>query len=227
MLAVSIFVILGGLYYNAMRNTILTSVEITDVRIVTSDGLGTYKSGVDGVDIGKLFRGTEIFVIDLNHSSRLVHVSFAQARWKDANLKDRPSRLQSKNYRMVLFLLVESDHALLDIFHMNVGEKHVSPKLHIDIAFYDPDKGALVCLNTILEEGSYGFFDIRINSTASEPPQLLRDEGHIELTRVSEDEWVLDVDAWFVSYHRPSWEHILKDYLKLSLNLTIIRKRAM
>jgi len=40
--------------------------------------------------------------LNLNGSSRSVKVNFTKTLWKDENLRDIPSMLPSKNYRMIL-----------------------------------------------------------------------------------------------------------------------------
>jgi len=95
---VLVLISLGSIFYYIMHNAISTSIIIAGDRIVTSDGLGPYKPDVDGVSIGYCFNA-DIYVMDLNQSSRLVYVNFAQVLWKGENLRDMPSSLQSKNYR--------------------------------------------------------------------------------------------------------------------------------
>lgn len=221
--------------YLILHNTLLTSIVVADDMIVISDGRGPYKPEVDGVFLGKVSAGagdlfiSEFFIMDMNHSSRSVYVNFTQALWKDANLKDVPSRLPSKNYEMALWILaVDEPFKPLDLFMMNVGEKYSAPELQILIIFGEPDTGALVNLNAIREMGGLSYFyDIFFNSTASELPQSLRDDIHIQLTRASEEAWVLDVDGWFASYHLSSLGDFLENYIRLSLNLTIYRNRAI
>lgn len=127
---------------------------------------------------------------------------------------------------------------IIDLFKMDVGEKYTLPMLQILIFFFDPDMNAsssnpirVVGIDTMHEKGGFWtqFYNMTwINSTTAEPPQSLRDESRVELTRISEDVWVLDVDAWMVSYFGPSlYSGNMKDYVKLSFNLTINKKRAM
>jgi len=88
---------------------------------------------------------------------------------------------------------------------MDVGEKYTLPMLQILIFFFDPDMNAsssnpiwVVGIDTMHEKGGFWtqFYNMTwINSTTAEPPQSLRDESRVELTRISEDVWVLDVDA--------------------------------
>jgi len=114
---------------------------------------------------------------------------------------------------------------------MDVGEKFTLPKVQIQIFFADPDTGTIVGIDTMHEKG--GFWTQFQNTTwipssIAEPPQSLRDESRIELTRTNEDTWVLDVNTWLVSYYGPNlYSGNTKDYVKLSLNLIITKKRAM
>jgi len=164
----------------------------------------------------------EILTMDLNRSSRLVYVNFANAHWKDVNLVDMPFRLPSKNYRMVLWLSARSK---ADIYKMDVGERLMPPDLFIILFFYDTNTGALACIDTIYPfKGDFMVGSIHINITAPEPPLPLSDDSYFQLRRASEDTWVLDIDGWFASYHRSYRSDFLKYYVRLSLMLTISRK---
>jgi len=224
---VAIVVVISSFVYFTLHNTFIVSVSLADDNIITSDGRGLYKHQVDGVWL----EYESYFLIDVN-SPRVVHVSFMDASWKDANLRFMPSRLPSSNYWMDL-ILQEKDQTgrYVDLFEMEVGEKDFLPELQIQIFFIDPSTSTIVGIDTIHEKGGFftQFYNTTwINSTTAEPPQSLRDESRIELTRTREDTWVLDVDAWLVSYYGPHlYTGNMKDYVKLSLNLTINKKRAM
>ena len=224
-------VVLSSLVCYAMHNSFIVSVSIAYNKIITSDGRGPYQHQVDSVWIDYEY----YFIIDV-FSPRTVHVNFMDAPWKDANLSDVLSRLPSKDYLMSLMIWENNQignfsSGYIDPFKMAVGDKFTLPKVQILIFFYDPDTLTVVDIDTMHEKG--GFLtqfqnNTWIPSTNAEPPQSLRDDSRIELIRTSEDTWVLDVDAWLVSYYGPSlYSGNLKDYVKLSLNLTINKKRAM
>jgi len=225
---------IGGYFYYVMHNTFIVTVSIASHgKIITGDGRGPYEHNVDGVYIDHEY----YFIIDLyNPKVRSVHVNFADAPWKDANLSDVPPGLPSRDYGMSVMIwennqIGDFSSGYIDPFKMDVGEKFTLPEVQIQIFFYDPDTLAVVDINTI--HGKGGFLaqfqnSTWINSTTAEPPQSLRDESRIEMTRISEEVWALDVDAWLVSYYGPNlYSGNQKGYVKLSLNLTINRKRVI
>ena len=173
-----------------LHTIIITSVLIADDKLIASDGLGAYQPNVQGVDIGIGEFVGEILTMDLNRSSRLVYVNFANAHWKDVNLVDMPSRLPSKSYRMVLWLSARSK---ADIFKMDVGERLMPPDLFIIIYFYDPNTGALACIDTIYPfKGDFMVGSIHINITVPEPPLLLSDDSLDEISnRFTSFQWAL------------------------------------
>lgn len=227
----------------------LTSLVIADDRIIASDGLGPYRDGIDGVFYGRnvLFytRDEEGYagMLGLNGSSRSVKVNFTQAPWKDANLRDVPSRLPSKNYRMnLIFFVIGYDGKPVDWYDMGIGEylRYESPQIQIQFYLNDLDTGQLGIYvwqePTIMEIGPthdltasviFQYYDVWLPTNTPEPPQSLRDDSHMTLTRVSDEKWVLDVNAWFLTYHLTVRGDMLKYYVKLSLYLTISRYRAM
>jgi hypothetical protein len=218
-----------GIYYYVMHNTFIVSVSIADDRIITSDGRGPYQHQADN---GVWLDYENYFLLDVV-GPRLVHVSFMDAQWKDSNLKFMPSPLPSKDYGMSVMVWENSSSPFewIDPFKINVGDEFTLPKLHIQIFFYDPHTDAVVDINTIHEKG--GFLtqfqnNTWIPSTTAEPPQSLRDESSITLTRTSEDTWVLNVDAWLASYYGPNlYSGNQKCYVKLTLSLTINKKRVI
>jgi len=205
-----------------LHTIVITSVLIADDKLIASDELGAYQPNVQGVYIGIGEPQGEILNMDLNRSSRLVYVDFANAHWKDVNLLDISSRLSSKSFRMVLLLSARSG---ADIFTMDVGERLMPPDLFIIIYFYDPNTGALACIDTIYPfKGDFMYGSIHINITAPEPPLPLSVDGHTQLTRANEDTWALDIDGWFASFHLSYRGDFLKYYVRLSLLLIISRK---
>jgi len=223
-LLVIIVMIVTILLYR-LHTIIITSVLIADDKLIASDGLGAYQPNIQGVYIGIGELVGEILTMDLNRSSRLVYVNFDNAHWKDVNLVDMPFRLSSKSYRMVLLLSARNK---ANIFKMDVGEKLMPPDLFIIIYFYDPNTGALACIDTIYPfKGDFMYGSIHIKITAPEPPLPLSDDGHIQLTKTNEYTWVLDIDGWFASFHRSYRGDFLKYYVRLSLVLTISRKSVI
>jgi len=207
-------VVLSSLVCYAMHNSFIVSVSIAYNKIITSDGRGPYQHQVDSVWIDYEY----YFIIDV-FSPRTVHVNFMDAPWKDANLSDVLSRLPSKDYLMSLMIWENNQignfsSGYIDPFKMAVGDKFTLPKVQILIFFYDPDMNVsssnpyrIVGIDTIHEKGGFETqFENNtwIPSKTAEPPQSLRDESSITLTRTSEDTWMLNVNAWFVSYYGPN-----------------------
>jgi hypothetical protein len=217
-----------------MHNTFITSIVFADDKIMTSDGGGPYKENEANMHIGPydIRYSPTINVVNMNYTSRSVKVSFAQTQWKDENLMNMSSRLPSKNYRLYIMYWVSSGGESVDIFKVDVGARYAPPQLHAFIFLYDADTDALAGLffspmgpanMDVSEWAHHGW----INTTVPEPPQSLRDDGHIFLTRVSDEQWVLDVDAWYVAYYFPPNGSMWKYYVKLSFVMTINRNRAM
>jgi len=241
---------IGGLYYYTMHNTFLTTLVIADDRIIASDGQGPYRDGIDGVSYGTIndvfyTRDVEGYMasFSLNGSSRSVYVNFTHTLWKDANLRDVNSRLQSKNYRMILvFFVISYDKKPVDFYNMGIGEylQYKSPQIQVQFYLNDLDTGKLGIYvwqePTIMEIGTthdltasviYTYYDVWLPTKTPEPPQSLRDDGYMTLTRISDEKWALDVNAWFLTYYLTIRGDMLKYYVKLSLYLTISRHRAM
>jgi len=240
---------IGGLYYYTMHNIFLASLVIADDKIIASDGRGPYRDGIEGVSYARdeafytLDKEGYVGYFNLNGSSRYVYVNFIHALWKDANLMDVPSRLPSKNYRMnFIFFVIGYDGKPVDWYKMGIGEylQYKSPQIQVQFYLNDFDTGQLGIYvwqePTIAESGPshdftariiYGYYDIWLPTKTSEPPQSLRDDGYMTLTRVSNEKWVLDVNAWFLTYYLTIHGDMLKYYVKLSLYLTINRHRAM
>lgn len=227
MLALLIIVALAtSIFLYRLHTMTITSVVIADDKLIASDGLGAYQPSVQGVYIGIEELPGEILNMDLNQSFRLVYVNFANAHWKDVNLLDMPSRLPSKSYRMVLWLSARSEKT--DMFKMDIGERLMLLDLYTILFFYDPNTGALACVDTIYPfKGDFMYNSIYIKIAAPEPPLPLRDDSHIQLTRTGEYTWVLDIEGWFASYHRSYQGYFLKCYVRLSLMFTIIRKSVI
>lgn len=236
-------VIIGGISYY-FHNIFLVSVSIADNNIITSDGRGPYQhwSTSNQADNGVWISYPNWFILDVV-GPRLVHVSFMETQWKDVNLKFMPSPLLSKNYGMSIMVWENNQignlsSGYIDPFKMDVGEKFTLPKVQILIFFYDPDMNAsssnpyrIVGIDTIHEKGGFETqFENNtwIPSKTAEPPQSLRDESSITLTRTSGDTWVLNVNAWFVSYYGPNeYSGNQKAYVKLTLNLTMNSKSVI
>ena len=243
--------IIGGFYYYTMHNTFVYSLVLANDRIIASDGRGQYRDGIDGVSYGTVddvfyTRDEEGYMasFSLNGSSRSVYVNFTHALWKDANLRDVPSRLSSKNYHMILvFLVIGYDKKPVDFYNMGIGEylQYKSPQIQVQFRLNDFDTGQFTGIYvwqepTIRELGVthdltastiYQYYNVWLPTNNTEPPQSLRDDSHMTLTRVSDEKWILGVDAWFLTYYRTIWGNMLKYYIKLSLYLTINRYRAM
>jgi hypothetical protein len=233
-------IIIVGIYYY-FHNIFILSVSIANDNIITSDGGGPYQhwSTSQQLDNG-IWIGSGFYVSFDAIGPRLVHAGFMETQWKDINLKFMPSPLLSKNYAMSIFTwennqIGDLSSGYIDPFKMEVGGMFTLPRLQIQIFFYDPDMNAtpsnpyrIVVIDTIHEIG--GFWtqiqnNTWINSTTAEPPQSLRDESNITLTRTSDDTWVLNVNAWFVSYYGPNlYSGNQKAYVKLTLNLTLNKK---
>jgi hypothetical protein len=220
-----IVVLATSIFIYRLHTMTITSVIIADDKLIASDGLGAYQPSAQGVYIGIEDLPGDILNMDLNQSFRLVHVKFADAHWKDVNLLDMPSRLPSKSYRMVLWLSARNK---ADIFKMGVGERLMPPDLFVILFFYEPNTGALACVDTIYPfKGDFMYNSIYIRIAAPEPPLLLSDDGHLQLTRTSEYTWVLDMDGWLASFHRSYRGDFLKCYVRLTLMLTISMKSAI
>jgi len=239
---------IGVIYYQIMHNTFVYSFVIADDRIIASDGDGSYRvigdngqPSIDGVLYG---RDEDIYLgcLSLNSSSRSVIVNFTQAPWKDANLMDVPSRLPSKNYRMKLFLLVIGyEGKPVDWYKMGIGEYLRYKSLQIQVQFHLNDydtgqfKGLYVWRDNETDKVTFDFttrsiyryYDVWLPTKTPEPPQSLRDDGYMTLTRIGDEKWALDVNAWFLTYYLTIRGDMLKYCVKLSLYLTISRHRAM
>lgn len=242
---------IGGLYYYTMHNTFVYSLMLADDKVIASDGRGPYRDSIEGVSYGTLddvfyTRDEEGYMgsLSLNGSSRSVYVNFTHTLWKDANLKSVPSRLPSKNYRMILiFLVIGYDKKPIDFYNMGIGEylQYKSPQIQVQFRLNDYDtgqfKGIYVWQEPTINEsgtthdfttaGIWMYYNLWLPTKTPEPPQSLRDDSHMTLTRVSNEKWVLDVNAWFLTYYRTIWGNMMKYYVKLSLYLTINRFRAI
>jgi hypothetical protein len=227
------FAILSVIYYMRMHNTFITSIVFADDKILASDGGGPYKENEANMHMGPLDPqyAPNTYIVNMNYTSRSVKVSFAQTQWKDGNLMNMTSRLPSKNYRLYVMYWVSSGGEFEDIYNkMDVGARYAPPQLCAFIFLYDADTGALAgyFFSPIGPSNMDIFGNNRwINTTVPEPPQSLRDDGHIYLTRVSDEQWVLDVDTWYLAYYFPPNGSMWKYYIKLSFVMIINRNRAM
>jgi len=244
MVAITLAVVIGPIgiiYYQIMHNTFVYYFMVADDEIIASDGRGPYRDGIDGVYYG---RDEDIYTgcLNLNGSSRSVIVNFTQAPWKDANLMDVPSRLPSKNYCMILlFFVIGYEGNPIDWYEMGIGDYigYKSPQIQVQFYLKDYDTGQFKGLyvwrdnetDKVTFDGTtriiYRDYNVWLPTTTPEPPHSLRDDGYVTLMRVSEGIWVLDVNAWFLTYYLTIRGDMLKYYVKLSLYLTISRYRAI
>lgn len=156
------------------------------------------------IDIDRFFRSEGVF-LNIYDSPRSVSVRFLEVAWKDVNLRDKPPRLSSKRYSIVLSIIVDLSIDNYTLTKMGIGER-LEPT-NIDIIFYDKDTGMI--------QGSASRSSPRL-TPVPKPPEELYAEGHAYIAKKRENSWILDVDAWF--------EMIIGQttyYVKLNFGMTL------
>lgn len=174
-------------------------VVFSDDGIISNDGGGPYENGVQGVRIDVVAR--PVFLMEIKDSSRFVYVKFEDTYWRGENLEAIASKLPSKNYWITLVMELPGKSLL----EMNIGE-HLEPQF--GIVFWNANTGEEVCFMVTYLYGG----ESRI------PPSLYED-GHLEVVRVNENTWVVDVDAWF-----SAWTGSY--YVRLSFKITVNMKHV-
>jgi len=205
-------------------------VEFSEDGLIVSDTGEPYEDGVQGVFARTAVRGAGFsFALSLIESPRSAFVKFQEAYWRDGHLTSIPSRLRSKNYRIILTIGFSN----VEIDMMDVGEVLEIPSAVVTIGFIDADTGelagyALRTTPTLPEPGlsgfSFGNYTFFVNVTAPEQHQALYDEGHVTLMRVSRDTWTVDVDTWLAIFQPNTEEEPVEYYVRLSFRMTVTMK---
>jgi len=200
-----IMVFLAVILLIVVRLHTIKQLQVTfpDDKMISSDGKGPYVDGYSDIFFDHL-QDTS-FSMHGYISSRSVSVRFEDIAWKDGNLTDIPPRFPSRNCRIDLsFYLGNSS-----MHDMEVGGRLEPTSIYI--GFLDTESYQYV---TIMERDTY-------NAEYSFLPLILYNRGHVYLVREGEDDWVLDVDAWFLNTDPTSQMGLPKYYAYLNFTMKI------
>jgi len=208
--------------------------SISEDGLISGDGKGDYVHGEDGVSIQ--VESVQYALVDLTghlmnepNPVRGTYVWFGKASWMDESLKPIGPILPSDRYTLTIIVHVFVENRSIIPTQMDIGTPY---QPYISITVYNMEAGVteegIVCLlvRTPIEGPQIGFYNHILNLTGPTPPPELYEDGYAYFTRTEGKTWVLDVDAWFLTLRaRPipgtSEYEILKDYVKLSIKMTI------
>jgi len=203
---VAVFAIVFVVFYKPPRQMEFSQGEY----VVVDDGRGAY---VDGRDDVHIFVFDYSLQLDLRTcsmtGSRSIYIRFQDTEWRDKDLKSIESPLPSGNYYVYMAASIFPQTKKLR--DMEVGEI-IEPVVWIHFYEEAMETGSAIRI----EESEYLSY---LNLSSPQPPPPLYNYGHVKLTRVSENTWIIDVNAWFmyVSKIESTQKYY---YVKLSFKLT-------
>lgn len=173
---------------------------------VNGDGRGAYVSGLDNLQIEVY--GNFFIMLFSNETSRYVYVRFGDMLWRGANLRPLESQLPSGSYYFAMAIyLHDTSFRTMDInlpYEPSIWFVTVNIELNESYGV----------IRSPVEISGVGFLTLR-SIPATPPPQLYND-GYISLTRVSENRWILEGDAWFLLLNENS-----EYYIKLKIAIQV------
>ena len=214
-------------------------VTLSNDTIITSDGLGPYKTVLQSSEpifthsITLTFEALwfRTYIVHGRGVERIVHINFNDATWKTddtqaGTLTDISPALSSSDYLISFNMSVWEDGNIVKITDMEIGKQYNNMSMEITTStlggnaiFLVSNPRGLKPYQRIYQYPTNEFKFAVFNITVNEPPSSLYCQGNTDFTRQDTNHWFLDVDTWFSCFILSPTSSVQKCYVKLSYKM--------